>query len=244
MQRHAQEELVVRSSFDETDFHPVDSFAHEIAQPIAAICQYSDLAQRELDGDIPQEIHEYITQLHSAARYAAELLVEFRRQVDDRVVDQAHCSLDDLLVLALQIDQMQRRPSDRSLILEYELNDFDVPVVVDRTAIVQVFLNLLRNGIEATRDNDEERRVRIQAEERDGFINVAVCDNGCGLRGITSAELFRAGHSTKANGLGIGLSICKRILQNHDGAIWYTPGTPGGSEFHFRLPLSRECYVH
>ena len=116
-------------------------------------------------------------------------------------------------------------------------------VLADRVQIQQVVINLLRNAIDAMRDlKKAELRVRVAATD-DGFTLVSVSDTGSGLSDEVRARLFEPFMTTKKEGMGVGLSICRTIVEAHGGSIWAENNDAGGATFSFTLPLA-EAPVH
>jgi len=117
----------------------------------------------------------------------------------------------------------------------------DLPEVIgDRVQLQQVLLNLMNNGIEAMSGvaNREKRlQVRTSAAEA-GQVLVAVVDSGIGVAPERMAGLFEPFHTTKANGLGMGLSICRSIIESHSGKLWAEINPTGGMTFRFTLPTA------
>jgi two-component system sensor histidine kinase DctS len=115
------------------------------------------------------------------------------------------------------------------------------PVPADRLMLEQVLLNLIRNGMEAMAATPEAQRLRIAVEIGDGELLVSVSDNGCGIAPEIRDKLFTAFFTTKPEGMGIGLSICRSIIEFHRGRLWAedNPHSPTGSGtiFRFTLPL-------
>ena len=116
-----------------------------------------------------------------------------------------------------------------------------LPVVpVDRIQIQQVMINLLRNAMEAMQSSaTRELRVSTMAEG-EAHVRVSVADTGPGLAPEIAATLFQPFITTKGQGLGIGLSICRSIVESHGGRLWMEPNEGRGTVFHFRLPVASE----
>jgi signal transduction histidine kinase len=111
------------------------------------------------------------------------------------------------------------------------------PVFADRIMIEQVVLNLVKNGIEAMHQTPADERVLALTARLDGgAVEVAVADRGCGLTDEQVERLFTPFFTTKAEGMGMGLNICRSIVEYHDGRLWVQPNPGGGSIFRFTLP--------
>ena len=115
----------------------------------------------------------------------------------------------------------------------------DLPLVrIDRVQIQQVMINLLRNAVEAMH-NSPQRELRVStACEGADFVQVSVADTGAGLPPEIAATLFQPFITTKGQGLGIGLSICRSIVESHGGKLWVEPNEGGGAVFRFNLPVA------
>jgi hypothetical protein len=112
------------------------------------------------------------------------------------------------------------------------------PVYADKIMIEQVLLNLVKNGIEAMQQTDGSRELTVSARA-DGarVVEVAVADRGHGIDPEHADRLFEPFHTTKQEGMGMGLNICRSILEFHDGRLWAQPNPGGGSVFRFTLPV-------
>ena len=111
-------------------------------------------------------------------------------------------------------------------------------VLADRVQIEQAIVNLGRNAVEAM-GRSPERKLTISTSLESGMIRTDVADTGTGLAASGAAELFVPFTSTKTNGLGVGLSISRSIIEAHYGSIWAEPNPGGGAKFSFTLPLAR-----
>ena len=111
------------------------------------------------------------------------------------------------------------------------------PIFVDKIQIQQVIFNLVRNGMEAIGEATEGHLVIVTKKTSDNFIEVLVRDNGPGLDEEMAGRLFQSFATTKPNGMGVGLSICRSIIEDHAGRLWETRNQDGGMTFHFTLPI-------
>jgi len=119
--------------------------------------------------------------------------------------------------------------------VRFELDPTASPVLVDRVQAQQVLINLMRNAVEAMTDMPIRELVVKTRNDDLGFVRVTVSDTGHGVPPELADELFRAFSSTKASGRGLGLSICRTIIEAKGGRIWTEPRKGGGSHFHFTL---------
>ncbi|MBW8297963.1 ATP-binding protein, partial [Sphingopyxis sp.] len=117
----------------------------------------------------------------------------------------------------------------------FDLDPYASPVLVDKVQIQQVLINLIRNAVEAMTDGPVRRLTVSSQPDVPGFVRVVVADTGPGISPEVAAQLFTAFVSTKAEGMGLGLSICRTIVEANGGRIWAQPGEAGGTEFHFTL---------
>jgi two-component system sensor kinase FixL len=126
-----------------------------------------------------------------------------------------------------------------------QLDDVLPPVRGDKVQLQQVVLNLLLNAFDAMKDGPEKtREVKLQARREDaGFVQVAVRDRGTGLSGDKLDKIFQPFFTTKGEGLGMGLSICRSIIEAHGGRLWAQNNPDRGATFHFTVPLERRDEV-
>ena len=110
----------------------------------------------------------------------------------------------------------------------------------DRVQIQQVLLNLMRNGIEAMADSEARELLIATTVDSAGDALVSVRDTGAGIADDVMSQLFQPFMTTKAEGMGVGLSISRSIIENHGGRIWAEPNRPSGAVFKFTLPLAHE----
>lgn len=111
-------------------------------------------------------------------------------------------------------------------------------VLADRVMLEQVLLNLLRNGMEAMLEvRATDRLLAVSTAVHDGAIMVSVADRGCGIPTEVAAHLFEPFYSTKVEGMGMGLNICRTIIEFHKGRMWAEDNPPRGTVFRFTLPL-------
>jgi two-component system sensor kinase FixL len=119
----------------------------------------------------------------------------------------------------------------------FEFSD-DLPeIMIDRVQIQQVVMNLVRNSVEALADADKRSLTLRTTRPEKAKLQIDVVDTGPGLPKEITERLFQPFLTTKAGGIGIGLSICKTIVDSHGGHLWTTPNPGGGTAFHISLPI-------
>ena len=135
-------------------------------------------------------------------------------------------------VLALVVIDLQKHEIE----LQTQLDDQIPQVLGNQVQLQQVILNLVMNAIESM-SSLQTRVLRIKTElSQSNTVHVSIEDTGTGIKPSDVARVFKPMFTTKARGMGMGLSICQSIIENHDGRIWVSPGANGGSIFQFELP--------
>jgi two-component system sensor kinase FixL len=217
------------------------TLAHELNQPLTAIANYAEAADpivgsdNEDDRALLREIFQEMAGQTMRAGGIVRRLREFiaRGDIEKRVEDLPEL-IEEAAALAL-IGALEHGIEAR-----IELDPEATPVLVDRVQIQQVLINLIRNAIEAMEES-EVRQLRIGSAIADGgMIRVSVSDTGPGISLSVAGQLFQAFVSTKSSGMGLGLSICRTIVEAHGGRIGADASAEGGAEFHFTLPMAED----
>jgi signal transduction histidine kinase len=132
--------------------------------------------------------------------------------------------------------------SEHSVLAKMQLSEGLPGILGDRVQLQQVILNLIMNAIEAMSEvGDGPRELWVgTGETEQGGVLVKISDSGPGLPPVNSKRIFEAFYTTKASGLGMGLSICRSIVEAHDGRLWATPNEPRGTVFHVMLPIAKK----
>lgn len=212
------------------------TLAHELNQPITAVVNYvesiKDLLAEPNAEDLPM-IREALTETASEALRAGQIVRRLREFVargdSEKTVEKLSSLVEDAAKLALI------GAREKGVEAHFALDPDGDTVLVDRVQIQQVLINLMRNAIEAMANSPERSLSVSSAADDGGMTRVIVRDTGPGVAPEIASDLFRAFNSTKEEGMGLGLSICRTIIESHGGRIWLAPAAGGGSEFHFTL---------
>ena len=216
------------------------AIAHELAQPLAAIGTYNEASLRLLAGPSPDAaaLREAMTKCRDEAKRAGAIiqrLREFLRQPVPALVEQ---DLNEVARAALELAAPEGR--DAGVALELRAGAETPRVRADRLLIEQVALNLLRNAIEAVQPLPPERRhvVLATASAPNGDAMLSVSDFGEGIPAEAREHLFEPFYTTKPGGLGLGLSICRSVVEAHGGRIGHKAAEERGTRFEFTLPAA------
>jgi signal transduction histidine kinase len=216
----------------------VASISHEISQPLGAVMTNGSACLSWLDRETPnlERARQSVLYIMRDASRAAEVIRGIRSFAKKSGPKLAQLDLNDAIqeVLALTRNELQ----ERGVALHTALTAADRPVVGDRVQLQQVLLNLILNGVEAmSAVTDRPRMLAITSEAVEpGEVLVAVEDTGPGLDPATAARIFEPFFTTKPEGMGMGLSICRSIIDAHGGRFWAAPRVPCGTVFRFTVP--------
>jgi PAS domain S-box-containing protein len=235
--RHARAELA-RANRAMTVGELAASIAHEVNQPLGAVVANATFCRQLLAAPTPDlgEVREVIEEIVQDGIRADEVIRRVRSLLRSGPAQRETLDLHGLIreVIAL----MQSEARARRVSLEIELAARPVLVVGDRVQLQQVVLNLLVNALDAMNDNGEQARtLRVASRTTEpGWVEVTVHDTGVGLGEKELEQIFEPFYTTKAEGMGMGLSITQRIVEGHGGRIWATANPDRGATFHFMLP--------
>lgn len=216
------------------------SLAHELNQPLAAIVTYLDTCALLLKAaGAGAEPLEAIAKGRGQATRAGAIVQRLREFLRQRRAPSGVSGLDEIVEQALQL--VREEADELGVRLQAEFEPGLPRVAADAVLIEQVLLNLIRNGLEAMRDVPVAgRELRIVARRNgEGAVTVAVTDRGAGIDAGTAARLFDPFFTTKEEGLGLGLGICRSVIEAHGGRLWHEPAPGGGTMFQFSLPERR-----
>jgi C4-dicarboxylate-specific signal transduction histidine kinase len=214
------------------------SIAHEITQPLAAIVSNADscviwLAKDQPNLDKARRAAERIVKDgHRAAEFIQSIRAQARRSASEMVL----VDLNRLIVDTLEL--MQAELQRHEVLLETRLVDDLALIKGDHTQLQQVIVNLVTNAIEAISTSRRSPRViRVSTESNEnGDVLTIVEDSGAGIDLQVLDRIFDPMFTTKPEGMGLGLSICRSIVEGHGGRLWVSPNPAGGSIFQFSIP--------
>jgi PAS domain S-box-containing protein len=217
------------------------SIAHEVNQPLAAIVTNGGACLRWLARDVPDldEVRGAVERMINDGNRAAEVI----RRV--RALSKKTDTLQTPLPINEVIDEvsllLQREVLSHRALLRLELASELPLVLADRVQLQQVMINLVMNGMEAMAPvTDRPRELRIRSQREADQVLVAVQDSGVGIDPEHVDRLFNAFFTTKPSGMGMGLSICRSIIEAHGGKLWASRNADAGATFHFTLPAYQE----
>lgn len=212
------------------------SLAHELNQPLTAITNYSmgavamvKAGHTDLDKLLPA-----LEKASSQAQRAGKIISRIREFVKRSEPRRQSIQIDTVIENAISLAEIHARK--RQIVIERQIPEQLPDVLADPILIEQVLLNLLKNGLESM-EQSEIGNLVVSVNIHDDQIEVAVVDRG---HGLTDPErLFEPFFSTKTEGLGMGLNICRTIIESHHGRLWASNNPEGGTTFRFTLPCSQ-----
>ncbi|MHC2002884.1 sensor histidine kinase [Methylobacterium sp. CM6241] len=214
------------------------SIAHEVNSPLAVIVANAEAALRWLRRSEPNV---------AEASAALDDVVAAATRARD-VISRTRAYLGNASSLFAPVDPLQAA-RDANLLVEREMRvhaatvhiaaEGEIPLIAaDPVQVQQVFVNLLLNAAQAMSDSVGRRDIVIALRHESAFVSVAVTDTGPGVAPERRARIFQPFHSTKLGGMGMGLAICRNLIDAHGGDIWIEAAPSGGAAFHFTLPIS------
>ena len=211
--------------------------AHEVTQPLAAIVTNADSCLIWLGKEQPNldKARRDVERIVKNGNRAAQVIQSIRALARKSAADVALLDMNRLIEETLEL--MQSDLQRHNILLEMQLLASLGPVKGDRTQLQQVIVNLVMNAIEAMNNSAQSsRHLKVITEISDGAALTTIADSGSGIDPRLLERIFHPMFSTKAHGMGLGLSICRSIVEAHDGRLWAAPNPSGGSLFRLLIP--------
>ncbi|WP_223217142.1 PAS domain-containing protein [Rhizobium cauense] len=211
------------------------SIAHEVGQPLAAIVSSADASQRWLTAD-PPNVERALKALERVVRSAETTTDVFKRvRALFKHSNEARQPSSIERVISSARELLVEEAVRRNVLLDVTIEPNLPSISLDRVQIQQVLVNLIRNGLEAGHNGAGRARLSIDARREGDAVRVEVRDSGPGL--AFAERVFEPFFTTKSDGMGMGLAICKSIVEAHGGRLWAEKAEPTGAAFVFTLPL-------
>ncbi|WP_065751602.1 PAS domain-containing sensor histidine kinase [Bradyrhizobium paxllaeri] len=211
------------------------SIAHEVNQPLAAIVANSHACKRWLEGDPPNlerakaTVERVIRNAHSAAEVVSHTRALFRQDLGPRISGTLAS------VVAEARNLVAEEAARRNVRMEIDIERSLPLLAFDRVQLQQVLVNLIRNGMDAMDSLTGDKALRISVRRMEDTVQIAISDHG---RGIEFPEkIFEPFFTTKEHGMGMGLAICRSIVESHGGRLWAERNERNGATFTFSLPI-------
>jgi PAS domain S-box-containing protein len=216
------------------------SIAHELRQPLASLITNANAGLRWLDRAEPDldEASTAFRRIVDNGNRASAVIVSIRSMFQRDFGERAPVNLNDLIdeVLGIARGELERH----RVSLESKLCDQLPTIIAERTQMQQVILNLVMNAVDAMSSVTDRKRILIVRSEmsESDHVLITVEDSGTGIELSNTSRVFDAFFTTKAQGMGMGLSVCRTIIESHGGRLWFSARSPHGSSFSAKLPMS------
>jgi two-component system sensor kinase FixL len=212
--------------------------AHELNQPLTAIQMYADAALELSRSSESAELRGALERISEESIRAAEIIRRTRAFIRRGPYLRAPHDVNRLIRDSLRLFEgdLRSRRIELGLLL-----DETPPVVVDEVQIQQVLVNLIRNAVDSLSGSDSvSRLLTVVSRRADDFVRIQIRDTGAGIAPDVAANLFEPFQTTKPNGLGLGLAICRTLIEAHGGRIGADAIPTGGASFRIELPICPE----
>ena len=235
-----QQEKLQQTSRLVTMGEMASSLAHELNQPLAAITSYNTGCLNKLaSGEFSsEELQKAMEKLGVQARRAGHIIRRVHDFVRKSEPKLAPCNLVEVIEDSIGFIEADAKIHDVRIVRK--INDTSVKLYGDRVMLEQVLLNLMRNAVDAMSVDipPERRRMTIRLVVAEGMAQIRVADRGTGISPSVRDKLFTPFFSTKQDGMGMGLSICRSIIEFHHGRLWVEDNLNGGTIFNISLPVA------
>ncbi|PHR92792.1 MAG: hypothetical protein COA69_05540, partial [Robiginitomaculum sp.] len=225
------------------------AMAHELNQPLTAVMNYVQASRRLLSSETETATEKstekalgYMEKAVEQAARAGGIIRGLRKFVEKEDTERSFENINEIIEEAITLVL----PGGQSNSIKFATKlSPDLPeILVHKVRLQQVIVNLVRNALEALEGRDDPQMYVKTHWRGDTFVEVCVCDNGPGLPSKVVQKLFQSFITTKPNGMGVGLSICKTIIEEHGGEIEAVDNKHGGTTFCFTLPITSQPETH
>ncbi len=218
------------------------SIAHEVNQPLAAVVANAEATLRWLGRATPdlEAACRSVEWIINDGNRASEVIRRVRALANKTDIEKAPLDVNDVVTEVIAL--VRRELISHRVSLRTELAPTLPMILADRVQLQQVIINLVMNGIEAMQSvTDRPRELVIRSgQDETQQVLVSVTDCGVGISAENEDRLFNAFFTTKSGGMGMGLSICRSIMEAHDGRLWAMANVPHGATFQFTLPVNAD----
>ena len=211
----------------------VSTLVHEINQPLTAISNYVNACRRLVTTGDQDRVRAVLERIADQTNRTREIVKRIRDFVKKRDVQMRAENLSQVIEEAIGLTRASVR--NGGLTLTVAVEPPGVQVEIDKVQVQQVLFNLLRNSIEAMQGQLRRELVVATGREQGGMVEISVADNGPGLPDEVRKRLFQPFVTTKSNGMGVGLSVCRAIVESHGGRLWADDNPLGGAVFRFTV---------
>ena len=211
----------------------VSTLVHEVNQPLTAISNYVNACRRLVTTGDEERVQSALERIADQANRAREIVQRIRDFVKKRDVKMRAENLSQVIEEAIALTRTS--VGDTGLTLDTQIDPAGLQVEIDKIQVQQVLFNLLRNGIEAMQGQQRRELVVATNPVQGGMVQISVADTGPGLPDEVRKRLFQPFVTTKASGMGVGLSVCRAIVEAHQGRLWADDNPGGGTVFRFTV---------
>jgi two-component system sensor kinase FixL len=218
------------------------TLAHELNQPLAAILSNAQAAQRFLlkeNCDL-NEVREILKDIVADNNRASEVISRLRQMLKENSVEQKVLNVNEMVIDVLKL--VQNDLTNRNILIKITLTPQIPSIMGDRVLLQQVLLNLILNACDASifATSEEKSQLNIYTQANSDTVQVTVTDQGHGIGLDVMERIFEPLFTTKPQGIGLGLSICRNIIKVHKGQLWAENNSDRGASFHFSIPSYSE----
>ena len=216
--------------------------AHEVNQPLSAVVNYTKVCLNFIESENPdlKKIGEILQRANQQALKAGQIIHNMREFVKPRKIHRSTVDINELLYEAITIFEADFK--QHLVAIRFELTKNLPPVLIDKVQIEQVFLNLIRNSIDALKELPQftQRQLSVETTLNElNYIVVRVKDNGPGLTPLQREKILTPFFTTKSSGMGMGLSISRSLVEAHHGTLHFNSKEEKGTTFYFTLPAEK-----